>query len=94
MGLKSPVIRKKKISWYLLSHQHKDGKSKAKFFKHIGLSSYFSLAKALIKLAKNNKIKQKIKVDDGVKYIIEGYVFSPKFKKNIKFKLFGLEKKD
>jgi len=81
---KNARIKKEKITKYLLSLSHKEGKSKAKFFRKIGFneSNIENFKKALLKVGKSNKV---IKVDSlkkefVIKYIIDGLIDSPKGK--------------
>ena len=78
---KNANIKRKKLTDYLLSLTHKDGKSKAKFFREIGFNetNIVSFKRELLKIAKSNEV---IKIDKTkskivVKYIIDGVINSP-----------------
>jgi hypothetical protein len=68
------VISETKITGYLLSTKHRDGRSKAEFFIRVGFSSdaWEDLVKALLHHAAENEVA---KIEDspfGTRYIIEG----------------------
>lgn len=66
------VVPKKKIKYYLLNTKSKDGRSKATFFKSIGLNSERKLREALINIASHNKISKSIETEYGTKIEIRG----------------------
>ena len=73
------VISETKIIGYLLSTKHRDGRSKAKFFKRLGFSSdaWEDLVKALLRHAAENEVT---KIEDspfGTRYIVEGILLAP-----------------
>lgn len=78
-------ISKRKITAYLLSLTHEEGKSKAKFFRGIGFNetNIDKFEQALLKIGKSNKVMRvdKTKSEYVVKYIIEGFIDSPKGKR-------------
>jgi hypothetical protein len=73
------VISEKKLTGYLLSFKHHDGRSKAEFFTQLGFTIEYweELSKALWRHAADNEIT---KIEDspfGRRYIIEGELFGP-----------------
>jgi hypothetical protein len=73
------VISEKKITGYLLSAKHRDGRSKAEFFTRLGFSSdaWEDLVKALLRHAAENEVA---KIEDspfGTRYIIEWVLLAP-----------------
>lgn len=78
---KNAVIRREKLTGYLLSLTHEEGKSKAKFFRGIGFNetNIEKLEQTLLTIGKSNDVR---KVDDAkseyvIKYIIDGVIESP-----------------
>jgi hypothetical protein len=73
------VVPQAKITDYLLSFAHRDGRSKAEFFTRFGFSSsaWKALASALTHHAADNEVA---KIEDsrfGNRYIIEGIISAP-----------------
>ena len=73
------VISQTKLTGYLLSFKHRDGRSKAEFFTQLGfvVESWEELSKALLRHAADNEIA---KIEDspfGTRYIIEGKLLGP-----------------
>ena len=71
------VVSETKITGYLLSTKHRDGRSKAEFFMQLGFSSdaWEDFVKALLQHAAENEVA---KIEDspfGTRYIIEGVLF-------------------
>ena len=68
------VVPQKKITEYLLSVTHPDGKSKAKFFLRFGFSvdSWEIMADALRCHAANNKLAKIEESPFGTRYVVEG----------------------
>ncbi|PIV22101.1 MAG: hypothetical protein COS40_06225 [Deltaproteobacteria bacterium CG03_land_8_20_14_0_80_45_14] len=76
---KNAVISQTKITGYLLSIKHRNGRSKAEFFTQLGFSydAWEDLVKALLQHAADNDVT---KIEDslfGTRYIIEGLLFAP-----------------
>lgn len=76
---KNAVVSQTKITGYLLSIKHRDGRSKAEFFTKLSFSydTWEELVKALLQHAADNDVA---KIEDspfGSRYIIEGVLFSP-----------------
>jgi hypothetical protein len=68
-----------KITGYLLSSSHRDGRGKAEYFSHFGFSvnAWQGLAKALQQHAVDHEVS---KVEDspfGTRYVIEGMILTP-----------------
>lgn len=77
----SAIIKREKLTNYLLSLTHEEGKSKAKFFRRIGYneSNINELEQALLKICKSNTIKEvdTKKSDYVIKYTIYGLIDAP-----------------
>lgn len=69
-----------KLSEYLLSETHIVGKSKAKFFLTLGFNKNNAklLKQELLAIAQTKNIKESISSPYGTKYIIEGFLNTPK----------------
>lgn len=75
----SAVVPEAKITDYLLSLTHRDGRSKARFFIRFGfsLSSWEDLSAALLEHAALHEVA---KIEDspfGKRYVIEGELYTP-----------------
>jgi len=68
-----------KITGYLLSFVHEDGRSKAAFFTRFGFSAseWRSLALALITHATNHAVVNVEPSPFGTRYVIEGVIHAP-----------------
>ncbi len=68
-----------KLVDYLLSSTHPVGKWKAKVFQRYGLHAGNAelLRNGLLAIAKSEDIKETIRTQYGVKYIIDGQLWSP-----------------
>ena len=71
------IVSEAKITGYLLSIKHRDGRSKAEFFAQLGFmaDAWEKFAKALLQHAAENEVA---KVEDspfGKRYIVEGKLF-------------------
>jgi hypothetical protein len=73
------IVEDSKIFQYLLSHYHRDGKHKAKFFRMHGYSDELAelLRTDLIELANRYPVDEIIEQFDGVKYVIHGEMKAP-----------------
>ncbi len=76
------IISRDKLIDYVLSETHTTGKFKAKFFRRFGFNetNVHLLEKALLKLAKSQKVESVLSSDYGTKYIIDGEIKAPKGK--------------
>ena len=73
------VVPEAKITGYLLSIKHRDGRSKAEFFRQLGfsLAAWEELVRALLRHIAENEVA---KIEDspfGKRYTIEGRLFAP-----------------
>ena len=73
------VAPKPKITDYLLSFTHRDGRSKAQFFTRFGFSveNWEMLANALLRHAKENDVAEIEPSPFGTRYVIDGIIQSP-----------------
>jgi len=73
------IISQSKVVGYLLSDSHRDGRSKAAFFRKYGFSteSWEELAEALRHHVADNEVR---KIEDspfGTRYVVEGELSAP-----------------
>jgi hypothetical protein len=68
-----------KLTGYLLSETHKDGKSKAKFLRRLGFNetNVELLERNLIDIAQFEEVKEVVSSAFGIKYIIDGSLGTP-----------------
>jgi len=68
------IVPEAKITEYLLSLTHRDGRSKARFFTRFGFSAddWKALANALIRHAEEHEVAKIEATQFGVRYVIEG----------------------
>ena len=73
------IVPQRKIAAYLLSHSHRDGRSKARFFAQFGFSvqNWEELAQALRQHAAGHEITKLENSSFGMRYIIEGPITTP-----------------
>lgn len=73
------VVSPKKITDYLLSFTHEDGKSKAEFFTRFGFRAeeWEQLANALVNHATENEVAATERSAFGTRFIIEGIIRTP-----------------
>ncbi len=73
------VVPKKKITEYLLSLTHREGRSKAQFFKRVGFSAeaWEELAEALKRHASEHELTRIEDSPFGKRYVIEGIIHAP-----------------
>ena len=73
------VVPKAKITDYLLSVEHRDGRGKALFFTRFGFSmgDWQVLAAALLEHAAGHEVVRAEQTSFGVRYIIEGSIQAP-----------------
>ena len=73
------IIPRKKLIDYILSESHPVGSSKAKFFRGLGFDekNIDKLAKSLLRVAKENDVKNVRKFSYGTNYIVEGTIETP-----------------
>jgi hypothetical protein len=80
--IENAYIPKEKITGYLLSNTHRDGKTKAILFNRFGfsLNNWQELANALLKHAQENQIIKTEISKFGTKYLIDGSLSTPQKK--------------
>jgi len=73
------IVPESKITGYLLSFNHRDGRSKAEFFTQFGFSAHAwqELAAALLQHASNHEVAKVEESPFGTRYIIEGTMVAP-----------------
>lgn len=73
------IVPQEKITEYLLSLTHPDGKSKAKFFLKFGFNvdSWEIMATALINHAADYELTKIESSPFGTRYVVEGRVITP-----------------
>ena len=73
------VVSRTKVVGYLLDDSHPRGRSKAAFFRRIGFDPADPrlLEDELMRLARENDVLLSTETEFGVRYVIDGWVFSP-----------------
>ncbi len=73
------IVPREKIVAYLLSHAHRDGRSKAAFFTQFGFSAdvWQTLAEALFRHATEHEVAKIETSPFGKRYVIEGELHAP-----------------
>jgi hypothetical protein len=73
------IVPPRKITDYLLSSAHRDGRSKAEFFSRFGFTqaSWQTLAGALLQHAAQHEIAKIEQTPFGIRYVIEGELETP-----------------
>jgi len=73
------IVPREKITGYLLSSSHPDGRSKARFFTGFGFSveSWQTLAEALLRHAADDKVAKVETSLFGARYVIDGTISTP-----------------
>lgn len=73
------IVPQKKITQYLLSLTHPDGKSKAKFFLRFGFTkdAWETMAIAFINHASNHELAKIEESPFGIRYVVEGELITP-----------------
>lgn len=76
---KNAYIPKGKLTNYILSEVHADGKIKAKFFRKFGFSETNTplLEKSLINIANTQEVRKAVESVHGIKYVIDGDLRTP-----------------
>lgn len=69
-----------KITGYLLSQTHTIGKSKARYFRSLGFdeTNHAELEQGLLMIAQIESIKDTSVNPHGIKYVIDGFIKTPK----------------
>lgn len=78
-NLDQAIVPQAKITDYLLSVTHEDGKNKAAFFMEFGFTaeSWETLAEALIDHAAKHDVAKIVNTPYGTNYVIEGILETP-----------------
>ncbi len=73
------VIPERKITAYLLSLTHRDGRSKAAFFMRFGFAAddWEGLANALRRHAADHELAEQEATPFGISYVVEGTLTTP-----------------
>jgi hypothetical protein len=73
------VVPKQKITDYLLSTEHPDGASKARYFIKMGFTpaQWIELKSALVEMTDRFDVSESIQNEFGTKYIVDGELKSP-----------------
>src|ERR1700689_2822581 len=73
------AVPSRKITQYLLSTSHGDGKHKAEFFRSFGfkLEEWEEFASALLNHARHNEVVEIVPTPFGQNYVIEGTLPTP-----------------
>ncbi|OGE29722.1 hypothetical protein A2772_03065 [Candidatus Daviesbacteria bacterium RIFCSPHIGHO2_01_FULL_38_8b] len=73
------IISREKLTDYILSESHPVGSSKARFFRGLGFNetNVGKLAKLLLRIPKENDIKNVRKFSYGTNYVIGGTIETP-----------------
>lgn len=73
------VVSERKITAYLLSLTHRDGRSKAAFFIRFGFTTddWEALAHALLRHAADHSVAETEETPFGTNYVIEGPLLAP-----------------
>ena len=78
-NVKAAVVPEGKITGYLLSTTHRDGRHKAAFFLAVGFSAgaWQTLAAALLKHAADHQVAKVESTPFGNRYVVEGTMETP-----------------
>jgi hypothetical protein len=78
-NIERAVVPGRKITHYLLSTTHRDGRHKAEFFHSFGfkLEAWEELATALLNHARNHEIVEIVPTPFGQNFVIEGALPAP-----------------
>lgn len=73
------IVPREKIVDYLLSHAHRDGRSKAAFFTQFGFSAdvWQTLVESLLRHAAEHEVAKVETSPFGTRYVIEGDLRTP-----------------
>ena len=73
------VVPERKITHYLLSTAHRDGRHKAEFFRSFGfkLEAWEELATALLEHARRHEVVEAVPTPFGRNYVVEGTLPAP-----------------
>jgi len=73
------MVPNRKITHYLLSTEHRDGRHKAEFFRRFGfkLEAWEELASALLNHAREHEVAESVPTPFGRNFVIEGALPAP-----------------
>lgn len=76
---KNAYIPKAKLTSYLLSETHSDGKQKSKLFRIFGFNetNIPVLEESLLKIAHTQEVRNTVESIHGTKYVIDGKIEAP-----------------
>lgn len=76
---KNAYIPEEKLTEYILSETHAVGKLKAKFFRAVGFdeTNVLALKESLLSIASSQEVKDVIKSQHGIKYVLDGKIQTP-----------------
>lgn len=76
---KNAYIPREKLTDYILSETHADGKLKAKLFRKFGFNetNISLLEKSLLNIAYTQEVKDIVESIHGTKYVIDGKITTP-----------------
>lgn len=78
-NFESALVSEGKITGYLLSTTHRDGRHKAAFFLGFGFATgdWQTLAKALLSHASEHEVAKAESTPFGTRYVVEGTIVTP-----------------
>ena len=78
-NVEAAVVPEEKITGYLLSTTHRDGRHKAAFFLGFGFAAnaWQTLAAALLKHAAEHEVAKAESTPFGTRYVVEGTIETP-----------------
>lgn len=78
-SVEQAAVKREKITDYLLSDSHPNGRHKARFFAAFGFSmaAWQELANALLRQAMEHDVAKAESSPFGTRYVIDGKLFSP-----------------
>lgn len=78
-NVESAVVPEAKITGYLLSTTHRDGRHKAAFFLQFGFSAddWRTLAAAILRHAEEHEVAKAEDTPFGTRYVVEGTIETP-----------------
>lgn len=73
------IVPEEKITGYLLSKTHRDGRHKAAYFLGLGFApdAWQILASAFLKHAADHEVARSDSTSFGVRYVVEGTIATP-----------------
>lgn len=68
-----------KVVGYLLSEEHANGRSKARFFRSVGFTKAeaAALIAALLEVARTGSVTDRLQDEHGTRYVVDGSVETP-----------------